>query len=338
MADAILITGAGGFVGSAVLRRLVRHLRERPVLISGEHEVSRVVAVLRPGGSRARFEELEPDRSWSLREVELGKPAAVRQLMNDVRPLAVVHAALDRTVHHESSDAHREARVMAPLHELLQSLAESGGRRFVHTGSAWVLPGGVDLDEETISKPDSPYAHAKDLEDRLLPIIAGAVGIEWLNLRLFNLFGRHERPDRLIPYLVARLLRGEPAELSAGGNVRDFTDVELLAEAYIRALESPATVANRVYHIGTGRGTRIADIATEVTKVVGGAELLHFGRKSTPDQGMRAQVANIDRARTCLGWNPPDDLQERVKAAAHWWSERLSTASSPQIDPRRPVP
>ena len=327
MSDAILVTGGGGFVGAAVVRRLAAVLADRPLRVGGDAIARHVVALLRPGGSRERLRDLPPEGPWSVREADLTRPDDVRALFEATRPVAVIHTALERAAFAERWEQQHEPLVRVPLEAVVAGLARAGGGRLVHTGSAWVLPGGAALDEDTAEQPASPYARAKALEDRLLPEVAERHGIEWLNLRLFNLYGRYERPERLIPYLVACLVHGEPADLSDGNHIRDFTDVDLVSEAYVRALEVPPGAAGRLYHIGTGRGTSIRALASVVAEVTGGAHLLRFGRKATADGEVPVQVANIDRARRALGWDPPDDLAERVRGVTRWWLDRFGSRS-----------
>lgn len=328
MGRPVLVTGGGGFVGSAVVRGLVGVLAEGPLVLPGGGEVAGVVATLRPGGSRERLAALAPTPAWSVAEVDLRNGAELDALLDRVRPLAVVHTALDPAAREDAARDTLELLVAEPLARLARGLARGGGTRLVHTGSAWVLPGGEALAEDAPAAPASPYARAKALEDRLLPELANRAGVEWVNLRLFNLFGRWERPERLIPYLVERLASGRPADLSSAGNVRDFTDVDAAAEAFVLALRAPPAAVDRLYHVGSGRGTSIARMADLVAGVVGRPDLVRFERRATTDAAMAVQIADIGRARAHLGWSPPDDLDARVRAAARWWSRRLGVAAT----------
>lgn len=329
MRDAVLVTGGGGFVGSAVVRRIAARLQAGPLRLAGDEEIRHVVALLRPGGSALRLEELDAGPRWSLREADLGRPEELRAVLREIRPAAVVHTAVDWTGFQAAEPTDEEPQVASILRELATGLGRARGRRLIHTGSVWVLPAGERLAETEPLAPTSPYARAKALEDRLLPELASAAGVEWVNLRLFNLFGRYERPERLIPYLVGRLSRGLPADLSEPGNVRDFTDVDLVADAFVLALEAPAAAANELYHIGTGRGIRIARVADTVASLVGGRELLRYGRMDTPDRAIPVQVADIGRSTARLGWNPAGDVETRIAATVRWWQRRLASASAP---------
>jgi nucleoside-diphosphate-sugar epimerase len=309
----VVVTGAGGFVGSAVVRRLVRAGTK---LWDGS-PIERVAAVVRPGGSAARLELLTADDPWSVEHVDVYDAQALRELLRQVRPQAVVNAALDVRVYSGARVAH------TPLETLFAELSALDGARLVHAGSAWVLASGAGLAENAALDPRSPYSRHKAAEDALLPVLGGRCGVDWINLRLFNIFGRYEKPSRLLPYLVAQLSQDEPAEVSHGEQIRDFNDVDDIAEAFALALRAPVSACGALYHVGSGRATTVREFALAVGAIAGDPGRIRFGAGETPDQDVPALVAEPDRTRRVLGWEPEGALEERLRAAAEWWLARL---------------
>jgi len=310
----VLVTGAGGFVGSAVVRRLVR---TDGVLWDGS-PIDRVVALLRPEGSPTRLEMLRPDDRWTIEHVDLRDDHGLRSLLRRVRPRAAVNTALDAGVYSGEPVGH------APLETLFAGLEGPGETRMVHAGSAWVLAPGDQLDESARVDPRSPYAQHKAEEDQLLPVLGERTGVAWIGLRLFNIFGRYEKPSRLLPYLVSQLSRNEPAEVSHGAQTRDFNDVDDIAEAFVLSLAAPHDACGALYHIGSGRATTVRELALAVAEVAGDPGLVRFGTGETPDQDLSALVSDPARARRVLGWLPEDRLAERLRSAAEWWLEQLA--------------
>jgi len=321
--SSVLVTGAGGFVGSAIVRRLVqggaRFWDGAPV----EH----VAAVLRPGGSTERLEELPERGRWSIERADTRDSASLGAVLEHIRPRAVVHAALDSSVYVEDA----ERLVRGPLESLLDGLSATAGSRFLHVGSAWVLASGDWLDESAPIAPLAPYARNKAREDALLPGIAGAAGVPWINLRLFNLFGRYEKPARLLPSLVAKLSRGETVALSHGGQIRDFTDVDRAAQAFLDALAAPEEACSAVYHIGSGCGTSVRALALMVAGMVGSRAPIQFGASESEDEDVPVLVADPSRATRVLGWRPDPDLEACVRSAVEWWLERLGTPAGREL-------
>ncbi|MBA2642205.1 MAG: NAD(P)-dependent oxidoreductase [Actinobacteria bacterium] len=314
----VLVTGAGGFVGSAIVRRLVssdaRFWDGAPV----EH----VVALLRPGGSDERLETLPRNGTSSIERADVHDRGALEAVLQAHRPRAVVHAVLDGSAY----EADDQAVVRGPLETVLAGL--SGEGRFLHVGSAWVLAPGEQLNESAPLAPFTPYALNKAREDRLLPELAQTAGVPWLNLRLFNLFGRYEKASRLVPTLVARLSRSEAVEVTHGAQIRDFNDVDVAARAFVDALAASPSACGAVYHIGSGRGTSVRELALGVAEIVGDPDLVRFGASGSADEHLPILVADPSLATAVLGWHPDLDLEARIADTAHWWLERLGRAEA----------
>lgn len=317
----VLVTGAGGFVGSAVVRRLVQAMRRaqgRPTFADGR-PVTHVVALLRPDGNAARLEDLSPGTEWSLLRGDLGSSETVG-LLSAVRPQAVLHLALDARCHVTEGESEQRALLEPPLTVLFDILRRTPGAHIVTTGSVAVLSPGAALDESAPTCPSPGYLHyarAKLLEEALIEQFGARTGVRWSHLRLFYLFGRYEESTRLLPYLVRALAHGQPAQLSAGLQLRDYTDVDDVAEAYGRALAVPSGLGNRIYHIGSGVGTSVRDFAAVVAAAVGRPDLLQFGSLHSMEAEIPVLVANADRARHEMGWNAPDPIA-RLQQAAAW--------------------
>lgn len=334
--DTVLVTGAGGFVGSAVVRALVDGVRgERPGGLEPTFPdggpVRRVVAMLRPGGSTERLEELDASDVWVIERADITDPDALEALTWRARPRAIVHTALVPSAHGPLDEALQRERIQRPLEILFRALEDVPVSRIITTGSAAVLPVGRALDESAPTEPNPSYptyARHKLMEERAGAGLADETGVSWTHLRLFYLFGRYEHPDRLLPYLVRNLAAGQPVELSSGRQVRDYTDVEEVADAYIRALGTGADT-DGTYHVGSGRGISIREFAHTVVELVGEPSLLRFGVARTRDEGQEHIIADPARARRHLGWAASAHTDEKIREAVRWWLQRVASRSGP---------
>ena len=323
MSSVVLVTGAAGFVGSAVVRACMRALdKGHAPRFSDGTPVTHVVALVRPGSSLERLRELPTYGPWSIEYADLSNRQELRTVLDRIQPRAILHLALDGRAYREGPQAGADSVSATWLQTMFESLSGVPGARFLHTGSAWVLAPGDGLDERARVEPRTPYAENKFREDKMLPALHEITGVNWINLRLFNIFGEYEDPCRLLPYLVSKLAGGKVADLSNGVQVRDFNDVNVIARAYLLALEAPDSACGSVYHIGSGRGVTTREFAMSVAAVMGRAELIRFGSVITPDQDMPCLVADPQRAQRVLNWIPETDLETRIHRIAQWWLDR----------------
>lgn len=327
----VLVTGAGGFVGSAVVRALVGGVTrvagtgEVPTFADGS-PVRRVVALLRPAGSLERLEELAPSDAWEVTRADITDRTAFDALVSDVRPRAILHLAAESADAAERADHRWHDTLEQPLATMFRSLSKEQGARLITTGSVAVLRPGVKLNEDSPIEPSRyypRYAASKIREESLVQSLGDATGVEWIHLRLFYLFGRYEAPTRLLPHVVRHLVRGDEVPLSSGEQVRDFTSVEDVASAYLLALRAPDLATRVRYNIGSGRGITVREFAEIVADVVGRRDLLRFGLASPADGESRPIVSDPGSAEKGLGWVASSDTRQRIREAAAWWMARL---------------
>lgn len=324
MAQTILVTGATGFLGSAVMRRLVKGVDEETLFFSDGTRVERVIALNRHSTSLERLEELTGLPHWSVERADIADPHGFRTALAETQPRVIMHLALDPVVYTDISESEIQRLNEIPLESMFEYLSSNPNARLINTGSAWVLGSGHGLAEYAAIEPQSPYARAKYRIDKLLPVLQSRYGVDWINLRIFNVYGRYESRSRLLPYLVSTLPFGKPARLSHGNQVRDFNDVDDIAEAYVLALQADSSACCQTYHIGTGHGLTTRGFAGTVARVTGHADLIEFGAIDSPDQQIDKLVANPALAQEKLGWTPPSRPEERIKQAALWWLKMIT--------------
>ena len=328
MGGSVLITGAGGFIGSAVTRRLVRWAEEGAALWDGE-PLETVCALLRPASSGWRLEEVRQSSLLSIERADIADDEVLRAVLQKYEPKAVLNLAFDPSGFKPLSEDEWRARHLRPLETMFKGLSRTKDARFVHTGSAWVLASGQELAEDAVIAPALDYAKAKVRLDNALGPLSGAHGVPFVNLRLFNVFGRYEDRKRLLPHLVDRWRRGLAAHLTHGDQIRDFNDVDDIAEAYRLALVAPPSACGAVYHIGSGRGTSVREFAAMVGAAMGGSGKIEFNTARTADRKVRALVSDPALAIKQLRWQPRDDLQVRIRDAVKWW---LARPAGPEED------
>jgi len=280
----ILLTGATGFIGSAVLR----------LAVAGGHEVA---ALVRPGGEvpagAARLTGSMADPPWEAVEA--------------FAPDTLIHCAWIATpgLYLESPENEDHARWSLAL---AQGLARRGLRRLVVLGTCieYRLPGADHLHEtESPLGPGTPYARAKDqLRRRLEELSTRHPGLRLAWGRVFYPYGEGEHPARLCSSLIRTLRRGEEVVLKTPDSTKDYIHIDDLAAAILRVSEMGFVGP---VNLGTGAGVTIRAIAEAISDRLGRRDRIRIQEPPAADPFPRV-VADAGRLRG-LGWEPKVALE-----------------------------
>ena len=257
----ILLTGAGGFVGRQVLRALAERGCKIRIVVrqDSQHKIADQAAIESIVTTADLWAE---DAAWCA------------QACRDVD--TVIHAAW----YAESGrylQSEKNTDCLAGTLRLAQGAVAAGVRRFVGIGSCFEYdPSGGTLSTKAPLQPETPYARAKVDTYLALTNMLPRQHVEFVWCRLFYLYGEGEDPRRLVPYIRAQLAAGEPAELSAGTQVRDYIDVReagrMIADAALGTAQGPVNIC-------TGTGMTVRQIAEHIADEYGRRDLLRFGAR-----------------------------------------------------------
>ena len=301
----ILLTGAGGFVGSHVAADL----------LARGHEVR---AVRRPGGTSEAFAGFE----HRVEPVELDLFAA------DGAPLEQLVRGVDLCIHlawyavpGKYLAAPENVECVSGSLRMLRALAQGGCRRAVFVGSCFEYEFGPEpLREEGPVQPQSLYAASK-LATRLMgEQLARLLGIEFVWARLFYLYGPFEDRRRLVPYVIDTLLRGEPVEVTQGTQMRDFLHVADVASALTALALSEGT---GVVNVGSGKPVTVRQVVSTLESLVGRPGLVRFGARPENPTDPPHVSADNRKLIAATGWHPAHDLESGLRHTIAWSRARL---------------
>lgn len=300
----VLITGANGFIGRCCL----------PLLVSKGFEVN---AVHLNGDEVA-----EKDVVWH--RADLLDPMEVSALMTKVRPSHLLHFAWITTPREFWNSLQNIRWVQSSLH-LLETFADNGGERVVMAGSYaeydWKF--GLCSEFETPLAPATLYGASKHAVQCLVQAFAWRVKLSAAWGRIFFLYGPNEHPNRLVSYVVRKLLQREQALCSGVEKTRDFLYVKDVAAAFVTLLDSD--VSGPV-NIASGEAVTIRDVVLKIASLLDGNELIQFGSVPTPLDEPQVLVADIKRLNEELGWSPRWNLAEGLEETVSWWREHLQSS------------
>jgi nucleoside-diphosphate-sugar epimerase len=312
----VLVTGATGFIGSHLVRRLVS-------LGAETHALTSTVSAVYP----VRLVDLRDQ--ITVHGGNLIDRSAMDAVVAAARPTHVFHLG---AYTHVGKSWHRvdeciQANVQGTVN-LLQALEGTGYRRFVYTGTSEIY-GDIDVPfrEDALVNPISPYSVGKYAGERYCRMFHQGHGWPIVMVRPFNAYGPAQTVDRVIPEIIVRALRGQPLAMTQGRQTREFNFVEDLVEGFLLAGTVPG-VEGELFNLGCGEEVSMRDLATTILDLLGNPVTPDFGALPDRPTEIWRMFCDNTRAREILGWKPGHSLSEGLDRTIAWYRSQLDDPHS----------
>lgn len=307
----VLVTGAGGFIGSHLVERLAAGgARVRAMVKYNSRNDPGLLALL-PPALRPQIEIVPAD----LRDAE-----AVRQALRDQEIVFHLGALIAIPYSYRHPREVVETNVLGTLNVLLAA-RETRPARLVHTSTSEVYgsaqqPG---MDESHPLHPQSPYAASKVGADQLAASFALTYDLPIVTVRPFNTYGPRQSARAIIPAIIAQALARDEVALGDLTPRRDFTFVGDTVDGFLRAALTDAGVG-QTFNLGQGSSISIGDLAALILRLVDRpVRLVSEAARFRPARSeVTNLVADADRARRLLGWAPRTSLADGLRATIAW--------------------
>jgi len=328
----ILVTGGAGFIGSAVIRRLINNSDDQVLNVDK----------LTYAGNLNSLERVSDSSRYQFSQTDICDRDAVDQLLEEFQPDAIMHLAaeshVDKSI--DSPDDFMNTNIHG-TYVLLSAARKyydcmSKGRqqhfRFHHVSTDEVygdLEGTAGLFTETTSyKPSSPYSASKAASDHLVRALYRTYKLPVLISNCSNNYGPYQFPEKLIPHMILNALDGKPLSIYGDGlQIRDWLYVDDHARALIQIAKEG--VVGESYNVGGHNEMTNIDVVRQICAILDELRPNHPNNiskyeelityvKDRPGHDKRYAIdaAKIDRE---LGWTPDEDFASGIRKTVEWY-------------------
>ena len=303
--ERVLITGATGFIGANLVRALL-------------HREADVYALVRSESALWRLSELLP--RIHVVTAALTQPAELSSVVRQVEPQSVFHLA-----HPSGYPTEPPARLsmlqagVLGTANLLEAVRPIELRRFVHLGSSLEYgPRSEPLRESDCLEPSTLRGVAKAAATLLCRQFARAAAYPVVVLRPFSVYGYWESRTRLVAKAILAALRGQEFNLTAPGYRHDLVFIEDVCEACLAAWEVEQ-LDSEVINVGSGQQWTNEEVVALVQALTGQSMRIVAGKHPASPSDTSHWVADIDKAKSLLGWAPRHTLRSGLAKTIEWF-------------------
>lgn len=307
----VLVTGAGGFIGSHLCELLVAEGAQVRAVVhyNGRGDLGNLALV-----DRAVLDKLEIVLS------DVRDRTAMRKAVEGCDVVFHLAALIGIPYSYQAPQSYVDVNIVGTLN-LLEACRDMGVARMVHTstsetyGTAQYVP----IDERHPLHAQSPYAATKVAADQLAGSYYASFGTPVVTVRPFNTYGPRQSARAVIPTIIAQALAGDRLQLGSLRPVRDFLYVHDTARGFLAAAAAEG-VFGEVLNLGTGTGVTIGEVVDRVAKQLG--KKLHV---TTSDDRVRPEKSEVlqllcsaEKAKKLTGWTPTVDLDTGLAETIAW--------------------
>lgn len=303
----ILVTGASGFVGSVLVRRL----------LSEGHKVSIFIR--------------ENTDTWRLNDIiscvevyklDLCDKNAVSAAVKEINPQIIFHLAAN-VASPSLSCANEDISVnVIGTWNLLSSLSNFRYELFVNAGSSSEYGfKNFSMREDDFLEPNSYHSFAKGSQTLLCQCCAKVEKKPIVTLRFFSVYGPFEKKTRLIPYIIRSCLENSPLNLSRPKICRDFIYVDDVIDCCMR-FDHLELLGGQIFNVGTGIQTPISKVVENVFELMG-VSVPCIWNKNDRAWDTENWVADCSKSHIFLDWDSKIDLKTGLKKTIEWTKEKM---------------
>jgi len=312
----VCVTGAGGFIASHLLERLVREGANVRGLL---HYNSR--------NDWGRAERIPADIRKSIRFTmgDILDPSQLRKALTGCDYVFHLAALISIPYSYDAPEMYVSINVQGTLN-ILETCRKIGIQRLVHTSTSEVYGTAryVPIDEKHPLQAQSPYSATKIGADKLVESYYNSFALPVVTVRPFNTYGPRQSARAIVPSIIAQALTRKMVAIGSTTPMRDLNYVEDTVDGFIRAAVT-SKADGQVFNFGTGKDISIGDLAKKILALIGNDVTLTTDKqriRPTKSEVMRLQC-DSRKAAKILGWKPRHNLDEGLLNTIAWMRENI---------------
>lgn len=304
-----LVTGATGFIGSNLVRKLVKEDYE-------------VYALIRPN-SVSGIERLK--------DIEKVKyiTSAPKDILNEYKlpQLDVCFNLASYGVNYDNQDMYEmiDGNIKY-LIEVIDFVSQNNTKLLIHTGSCFeygITDENRKIDEDTPLNPQSLYGAAKASSTIMGNIYAKSKGVNMVTVRPFGIYGPGEGIHKLVPQLINAALNNKKIDMTYGEQIRDYLYIDDLVEAYIKISENNELKQNEIYNICSGNQIKIKEFSDIICQITGCIkDIFKLGKVPYRSNEVMYFVGDNKKIVNKIKWKPKVSLEEGISLMIYYMSKK----------------
>ncbi|MFZ5858223.1 MAG: GDP-mannose 4,6-dehydratase [Chloroflexota bacterium] len=312
----VLVTGAGGFIGSHLVERLVEAGADVRAFVRYNSRADPGLLGMASPETLSRLKLIGGD---------LHDPDAIRKAVEGCEYVFHLGALISIPYSYLHPYEVAESNLMGTLN-VLMACRDLAVTRLIHTSTSEVYGTALTpkINESHPLQGQSPYSASKIGADKLAESFFCAYELPVVTVRPFNTFGPRQSARAVIPTIITQALAGDAIRLGSLDTMRDFTFVDDTVDGFLCAARAD-DVAGCTFNLGTGQAIRIGGVAERIVQKVGRPIKVEVdaGRFRPQKSEVRRLLSDNSLARERLGWNPNVDLDEGLDRTIAWVRENL---------------
>jgi NAD dependent epimerase/dehydratase len=310
----VLVTGAGGFIGSHLTERLVQAGARTRALV---HYNSK--------GAAGWLDSSPARNSIEVIAGDIIDRDSVRRAMTGVDVVFHLAALIAIPYSYHAPSSYVRANIEGTLN-VLQSARELSTERVVHTSTSEVYGTArfVPIKETHPLQGQSPYSATKIGADKLAEAFHLSFNVPVVTVRPFNTFGPRQSARAVIPTIITQCLAGQTVRLGSLHPTRDLNYVTNIAEGFLLAGSASEAIGQTI-NLGSGKEISIGNLAQTIARLINREVKIESDEERIRPEGSEVErlLADNTLAQTVLGWKPVVDLEAGLRLTIDWMREHL---------------